>query len=180
MTFDSAQELEEACSNVNGSFWHGRRITCIPRTEGGGRDNDRSAGRRQHQDSPKEPTSQLFVGNIPYETTDTELNRLFRGFDNVKDVRVAVDRTTGWPRGFAHVDFESVESALDAKTKLEGATLGDRALRIDFAEGFQKRRDDGERRPSNNRGRRDSDRSDRSDRSEYRSDRSSRPGRSEY
>lgn len=154
MSFDSAQELQEACANVNGSFWHGRRITCIPRDADSGRSGG-SAGRQHGRNSPKEPTSQLFVGNIPYETTDAELNRLFRGFDNLKDVRVAVDRTTGWPRGFAHVDFATVESAAEAKRKLEGAKLGDRPLRIDFAEGFQRRRD-GDDRGSNNRGGRES------------------------
>jgi RNA recognition motif-containing protein len=143
VSFDSAKELEDACANVNGSFWHGRRITCIPRNEEGG--NRANTERKHHQGAAKEPTSQLFVGNIPYETTDAELNKLFRKFDNVKDVRVAVDRTTGWPRGFAHVDFADVESAAEAKRKLEGATLGDRALRLDFADGFQKRRDDGAR-----------------------------------
>lgn len=135
VTFGSAEELQDACSNVNGSFWHGRRITCIPRAA----DESRSKP-RQHRNSPQGPTNQLFVGNIPYETTDAELNRLFRGVDNLRDVRVAVDRTTGWPRGFAHADFTTVEAASEAKRKLDGAVLGDRKLRIDFASGFNKRR----------------------------------------
>jgi RNA recognition motif-containing protein len=135
VTFASAEELQDACANVNGSFWHGRRITCIPRTT-----DEARKSKKEHRNSPQKPTSQLFVGNIPYETTDAELNRLFRGIDNLRDVRVAVDRTTGWPRGFAHADFTTVEAATEAKRKLEGAALGDRPLRIDFASGFNRKR----------------------------------------
>lgn len=134
VTFESPEALNEACANVNGSFWHGRRVTCIPRQR-----TTREDKRGVNQNSPREPTAQLYIGNIPYETTDVELNRLFRGLDNIKDVRVAVDRTTGWPRGFAHADFPSVEAAQDAFKKLQGVTLADRRLKIDFAEGYQRK-----------------------------------------
>ncbi|KAL2159260.1 hypothetical protein VTH06DRAFT_2695 [Thermothelomyces fergusii] len=130
VSFSTPEELKAACENVNGSFWHGRRITCLPRAPEGRKKQARN------RNSPDHPTQQLFIGNIPYETTDAELNRLFRGLGNIRDVRVAVDRTTGWPRGFAHADFETVEAAIEAKKKLEGAKLGDRVLRIDFANGY--------------------------------------------
>ena len=134
MTFAAPESIEAACTNVNGSFWHGRRITCLPRDQGGAAKPQRiSEGRRS------EPTTQLFIGNIPYETTDAELNRLFKGIPNLNDVRVAVDRTTGWPRGFAHADFATVESCIEAKTKLDGVQLGGRTLRFDFAGGYQRR-----------------------------------------
>ncbi len=141
MAFATEKSVEEACKNVNGSFWHGRRITCIPR-------ESQSTPKRKTVSAGRSvvPTPQLFIGNIPYETTDAELNRLFKGIPNLKDVRVAVDRTTGWPRGFAHADFTTVEAATEAKTKLEGVELGGRTLRLDFADGFQRRsgRSDGE------------------------------------
>ncbi len=133
VTFETAEELEAACASVNGSFWHGRRITCIPRS------NESTRDRRRSTMTPSEPTNQLFLGNIPYETTDAELNKLFDGIDNLKDVRVAVDRTTGWPRGFAHAEFTSADAAAEAKRRLEGATLGDREIRVDFAAGYSKR-----------------------------------------
>lgn len=103
--------------------------------------NPRMAGTRQKgPSSPPGPTQSLYIGNIPYETTDAELNRLFREMDNVKDVRVAVDRVTGWPRGFAHADFADVESAEKAFHKLQGATLGQRELRIDYATELMRRK----------------------------------------
>jgi RNA recognition motif-containing protein len=172
VSFATEEELKAACENVNGSFWHGRRITCIPRSP----ENSESSSRK-HRNSPNEPTSQLFIGNIPYETTDAELNHIFRGMDNLKDVRVAVDRTTGWPRGFAHADFATVESAADAKRKLQGVTLGDRSLRIDFAQGYSRKRgEDGEQ----SSGRDYRDRGDRGDRRDRRGSRDNRESESEF
>ncbi|AEO65398.1 uncharacterized protein THITE_2112338 [Thermothielavioides terrestris NRRL 8126] len=133
VTFTTPEAVETACSQVNGSFWHGRRITCVRRTQ------PAPAGVKKPAKSPPGPTAQLFIGNIPYETTDAELNRLFRGIENLRDVRVAVDRTTGWPRGFAHADFTSIEAAIEAKKRLEGTMLGNRLLRVDFATGYQRR-----------------------------------------
>ena len=121
--FNNAEDMNNAAANVDGSFWQGRRLQCSPRT-------------RKTQRKPQQimnPTSSLFIGNIPYETTDAELNRLFDGIPNLADVRVAVDRTTGWPRGFAHADFTDTESAVKAKQQLVGARLGSRELRVDFA-----------------------------------------------
>lgn len=79
------------------------------------------------------PSRSLYIGNIPYETTDAELNRLFKDLEDVRDVRVAVDRTTGWPRGFAHADFGTVEAATKAKEALSSLTIAGRPLRIDYA-----------------------------------------------
>jgi nucleolin len=124
--YDNVSSMNLAASNVNGSFWHGRRVMVTPRVK-----TERKASRR----APAEgPTTSIYIGNIPYETTDAELNRLFRDLDNVKDVRVAVDRVTGWPRGFAHADFHDVESAERAYKRLQGAMLGSRDLKIDYAE----------------------------------------------
>ncbi|KAK3986929.1 hypothetical protein QBC44DRAFT_332490 [Cladorrhinum sp. PSN332] len=137
VTFETKEQLDAACANVNSSFWHGRRVTCIPRTY----QNSKPRQQRGSFDSdPKPPTSQLFIGNIPYETTDAELNKIFKGLSNLRDVRIAVDRTTGWPRGFAHADFSDVDSAKYAHGRLQGVTIGDRTLRVDFAEGYQKNR----------------------------------------
>ncbi|KUI62309.1 Cytoplasmic dynein 1 intermediate chain 2 [Cytospora mali] len=120
--FTSEEAMEKAVAGTNASFWHGRRIQVSPRT----------AKISKSQNSIG-PTRSLYIGNIPYETTDAELNRIFRELGNVTDVRVAVDRTTGWPRGFAHADFTDVESCQEAMNKLRGTTIGGRELRLDFA-----------------------------------------------
>lgn len=116
--------MEKAVEGTNASFWHGRRIQVSVRTP---RNSAKAA-----KDTVG-PTRSLYIGNIPYETTDAELNRIFRELDNVTDVRVAVDRTTGWPRGFAHADFADVEACTTALEKLKGTTIGGRELRLDYA-----------------------------------------------
>lgn len=115
--------MEKAVAGTDSSFWHGRRIQVSPRAPKTSQKGSKGIG----------PTKSLYIGNIPYETTDAELNRIFRELQNVTDVRVAVDRTTGWPRGFAHADFVDVESAQAGMEKLQGITIGGRELRLDYA-----------------------------------------------
>lgn len=83
--------------------------------------------------APAGPSATLFVGNLSYEITDKELNNLFRPLKNIRDVRVAIDRRTGQPRGFAHADFTDVESAIEAKAQLEGKDINGRTLKIDYS-----------------------------------------------
>lgn len=121
--------MNKAIEELNGSFWHGRRVHMAKAM------GERNPSRRSQPSSsaPAEPTKYLYIGNIPYEATDAELNRMFRGLENLKDVRVAVDRVTGFPRGFAHADFTDVEAAKRAYEKLSGFELGGRVLRVDYA-----------------------------------------------
>ena len=58
---------------------------------------------------------------------------LFREIGNVVDVRVAIDRRSGQPRGFAHADFIDVQSAERAKAVLESKTIYGRTLRVDYS-----------------------------------------------
>lgn len=120
--FTNEQDQQEAIRNLDNSFWHGRRIF-VSRQD--------TTQRRKTENN--EPSRSLYIGNIPYETTDTQLNDLFSRLNGVLDVRVAVDRTTGWPRGFCHVDFKDVESATAALEQLRGQTLGNRELKLDWA-----------------------------------------------
>ena len=109
---------------ANGQVFHGRRLVVG------------FAGRRRLPEaSPaeKEPTSTLFVGNLSYTMTDKDLNDLFRPLRKICDVRVAIDRRTGQPRGFAHADFMDVESAIAAKAILDGKVVQGRELKTDFA-----------------------------------------------
>jgi len=121
--FSDQETCDKATLEANGSFWHGRRIAVQPRT----------ARPEASINEERTPTKTLYIGNIPYETTDVELNRIFRDLEGVVDVRVAVDRTTGWPRGFAHADFKDIDSCVVARAKLNGQTLAGRQLRFDYA-----------------------------------------------
>ena len=65
--------------------------------------------------------------------SDADLNKLFRDIKNVMDVRVAIDRRTGQPRGFAHADFVDTESAMKGLEYLQGKEFYGRVLRVDYA-----------------------------------------------
>jgi nucleolin len=82
---------------------------------------------------PNEPSKTLFIGNMSFEMSDKDLNDLFREVRNVIDVRVAIDRRTGQPRGFAHADFIDVESAQKAREFLQEKEIYGRRLRVDFS-----------------------------------------------
>ncbi|KAI0409415.1 RNA-binding domain-containing protein [Xylaria palmicola] len=123
VVFSTQEAADRAVREANGSFWHGRRISVQYRKEGVKSSTNRAA----------EPTKSVYVGNIPYETSDADLNEMFRALEGVTDVRVAVDRNTGWPRGFAHADFKDIESATKARDYLNDLNLGGRKLRADFA-----------------------------------------------
>jgi nucleolin len=71
--------------------------------------------------------------------SDADLNKLFRDIRNVIDVRVAIDRRTGQPRGFAHADFVDVESAAKGMETLKGQEIYGRRLRVDFSLGNRER-----------------------------------------
>ena len=70
---------------------------------------------------------------MSFDMSDRDLNNLFREIKNVIDVRVAIDRRTGQPRGFAHADFVDIASAERAMGELSGKVVSGRALRVDFS-----------------------------------------------
>ena len=75
----------------------------------------------------------LFVGNLPYETMETDLETLFGQAGTVESVTVMRDRMTGRARGFAFVEMASEDDAQKAITQLNGHQLGGRALTVNEA-----------------------------------------------
>jgi RNA recognition motif-containing protein len=75
----------------------------------------------------------LFVGNLPYETMEQDLETLFGQAGQVETVSVMRDRVTGRARGFAFVEMASDEDAQKAITQLNGHQLGGRALTVNEA-----------------------------------------------
>jgi RNA recognition motif-containing protein len=97
----------------------------------------------QRPSSNNPPSKTLFIGNLAFEMSDTDLNKLFRDIRNVIDVRVAIDRRTGQPRGFAHADFLDTESAVKGMEFLQGKEIYGRTLRVDYSIGSRESRGDG-------------------------------------
>lgn len=75
----------------------------------------------------------LFVGNLPYETMEQDLEALFADAGAVESVSVVRDRMTGRARGFAFVEMATDEAAEKAVTQFNGHQLGGRALTVNEA-----------------------------------------------
>jgi len=93
--------------------------------------------------TPTPPSKTLFIGNMSFQMSDKDLNDLFREVRNVLDVRVAIDRRSGQPRGFAHADFIDVASAEKAKKLLETKVIYGRTLRVDYSVSSSPKRGEG-------------------------------------
>ena len=75
----------------------------------------------------------LYVGNLPHSTTETELRNLFAAHGAVEKVSIVTDRETGRARGFAFVEMTDAGEAEKAIAALNGSELGGRALKINEA-----------------------------------------------
>ena len=78
-------------------------------------------------------TKKLYVGNLPFSTTDEQLRELFEQHGPTQSVNVIVDRETGRSRGFAFVEFETPEAAQAAREALDGKEVEGRPLRVNEA-----------------------------------------------
>ncbi|KIX01735.1 uncharacterized protein Z518_09461 [Rhinocladiella mackenziei CBS 650.93] len=128
----SAQEAADAAlQRLNLQLFEGRRITVQYAAR---QSNELDSRHGASPPQPRNPPSKtLFIGNMSFEMTDRDLSNLFRGVRNVIDVRVAIDRRTGQPRGFAHADFIDVKSAMEAMNSLQGKEIYGRKLRVDYS-----------------------------------------------
>jgi len=75
----------------------------------------------------------LYVGNLPYEVGETELQDLFARSGSVESVNVMRDQATGRARGFAFVEMSTDEEAQNAITALNGTQVGGRNLTVNEA-----------------------------------------------
>jgi cold-inducible RNA-binding protein len=75
----------------------------------------------------------LYVGNLPYDTGEQDLQDLFAGSGGVETVTVMRDMATGRARGFAFVEMSSDEDAQKAITALNNYSLGGRNLTVNEA-----------------------------------------------
>ncbi|MGD9316384.1 MAG: RNA-binding protein [Anaerolineae bacterium] len=78
-------------------------------------------------------SSNLYVGNLNYDTTEDTLRALFAACGEVESVRVITDRYTGRSRGFAFVEMATEEGAEKAISEVNGKSVDGRQLRVDKA-----------------------------------------------
>ena len=77
--------------------------------------------------------SKLYIGNLPFSTTDQELQEVFSTHGNVVSAKVITDRYTGRSRGFGFVEMGGEDEAQQAITAMNGSELGGRMLVVNEA-----------------------------------------------
>lgn len=75
----------------------------------------------------------IYVGNLPWSTTSTEMEGIFGEFGAVVSAEVISDRETGRSRGFGFVEMESEEGMQAAIQALNGKDMGGRPLTVNEA-----------------------------------------------
>lgn len=83
----------------------------------------------------------IYVGNLTFSTTDTDLRQLFEPYGSVDEIRVIMDRDTGRSKGFGFVEMSDGTAARTAIAKLNGQDLGGRALTVNEAKPREPRRE---------------------------------------
>jgi len=75
----------------------------------------------------------LYVGGLPYQTTEQDLTDLFTPVGNVTETAIIMDRDTGRSKGFGFVEMSNDQEARTAIERLNGTSLGDRTIIVNEA-----------------------------------------------
>lgn len=75
----------------------------------------------------------IYVGNLNFDTTESELRAHFEQHGEVKSVNIITDRDSGKPRGFGFVEMGSQDGFRDAIANLDGVELAGRSLKVNEA-----------------------------------------------
>lgn len=75
----------------------------------------------------------LYVGGLPYQTTEQDLFDLFEQIGSVASVSIITDRDTGRSKGFGFVEMSDDQDAQSAIDRLNGTLLGNRTITVNEA-----------------------------------------------
>jgi len=84
-------------------------------------------------------SKRLYVGGLPFKTTEEELNTLFTGHGAVTSAKLITDKFTGQSRGFGFVEMSNDAEATTAIEKLNGSDFGGRKLTVNEARPMEPR-----------------------------------------
>ena len=78
-------------------------------------------------------SNKLYVGNLPYSVTDSQLGEIFSQFGTVQSASVIMDRQSGRSKGFGFVEMSTPEEAQAAAEQMSGQEMEGRALVVNEA-----------------------------------------------
>lgn len=81
----------------------------------------------------------LFVGGLPYSTTQDELRDIFAKIGELESVTLIIDKFSGTSKGFAFVEYKDDANADVAINTLNGTKIGDRAIAVNVARPLEER-----------------------------------------
>lgn len=84
-------------------------------------------------------SKRIYVGGLPFKTTEEEMNTLFAGYGEVSSAKLITDKYTGQSRGFGFVEMPNDEQAMAAMEKLNGSDFGGRKLTVNEARPMEAR-----------------------------------------
>lgn len=104
-----------------------------PRSNRGGNPAAAAKPRRRPVSVPPTEQARLYVGNLSFETTEAELEDLFKGFGHVRSVEIIYNSRTYRSKGYAFVEMEQLSDAIRAAEQLHGQPFMGRDLRVSAA-----------------------------------------------
>ncbi len=84
-------------------------------------------------------SKRIYVGGLPFKTTEEEMNTLFSGYGQVTSAKLITDKYSGQSRGFGFVEMPNDEEANAAMEKLNGSDFGGRKLTVNEARPMEAR-----------------------------------------
>ncbi len=78
-------------------------------------------------------TKKIFVGNLPFQLSDIELEDLFKEYGEVSSAKVVVDRRTDRSKGYGFVEMSAEDHAQQAIEALNGTEVKGRLINVSFA-----------------------------------------------
>lgn len=75
----------------------------------------------------------IYIGNMSFDTTESQLRTAFEGYGEVSSVNIIMDRDSGKPKGFGFVEMMADNEAKAAISGLNGEELDGRALNVNEA-----------------------------------------------
>ncbi|KAK9715952.1 hypothetical protein RND81_06G201100 [Saponaria officinalis] len=95
-------------------------------------ENDDDNNSVEKSDSSDE--GRVYVGNLPYNMTSSELSEIFSRAGQIKSVEIIYDKMTNRSRGFGFVTMETIDEAREVIRMFDGSQVGGRTVRVNFPE----------------------------------------------